>query len=81
MIREIQAVQIGVVLLIDVDLFRDVAVVQLNTIGVKLREGVIFDALSAALPLRALDQLALQKQLNAIGEGRDVRGEPGTVAQ
>ncbi|HEY4118005.1 MAG TPA: class I SAM-dependent rRNA methyltransferase, partial [Byssovorax sp.] len=37
-----------------VDLFGDVAVVQLNTIGMKLREGLVFDALGAALPLRAI---------------------------
>jgi 23S rRNA (cytosine1962-C5)-methyltransferase len=37
-----------------VDVFGDVLVVQLNTIGVKLREGVIFDALSAALSPRAI---------------------------
>jgi 23S rRNA (cytosine1962-C5)-methyltransferase len=37
-----------------VDVFGDVLAVQLNTIGVKLREGVIFDALSAALAPRAI---------------------------
>jgi 23S rRNA (cytosine1962-C5)-methyltransferase len=37
-----------------VDVFADVLVVQLNTIGVKRREGVIFDALSAALTPRAI---------------------------
>ncbi len=37
-----------------VDLFGDVAVVQLNTIGVKQREGVIFDALQEALDVRAI---------------------------
>jgi 23S rRNA (cytosine1962-C5)-methyltransferase len=38
-----------------VDVFGDVAVVQLNTIGVKQREGVIFDALHAVIPgLRAI---------------------------
>jgi 23S rRNA (cytosine1962-C5)-methyltransferase len=37
-----------------VDVFGDVLVVQLNTIGVKLREGVIFDALTSALSPRAI---------------------------
>jgi 23S rRNA (cytosine1962-C5)-methyltransferase len=37
-----------------VDVFGDVLSVQLNTIGVKLREGMIFDALSAALVPRAI---------------------------
>jgi 23S rRNA (cytosine1962-C5)-methyltransferase len=37
-----------------VDVFGDGLSVQLNTIGVKLREGVIFDALSAALSPRAI---------------------------
>jgi 23S rRNA (cytosine1962-C5)-methyltransferase len=37
-----------------VDLFGDVAVVQLNTIGMKLREGLIFDALGAILAPRAI---------------------------
>jgi 23S rRNA (cytosine1962-C5)-methyltransferase len=37
-----------------VDVFGDVLVVQLNTIGVKMREGVIFDALTAALSPRAI---------------------------
>jgi 23S rRNA (cytosine1962-C5)-methyltransferase len=37
-----------------VDVFGDVAVVQLNTVGVKQREGVIFDALQGALDLRAI---------------------------
>jgi 23S rRNA (cytosine1962-C5)-methyltransferase len=37
-----------------VDVFGDVLVVQLNTVGVKLREGVIFDALSEALEPRAI---------------------------
>ena len=36
------------------DVFGDVLVVQLNTVGVKLREGVIFDALSAAVAPRAI---------------------------
>jgi arsenate reductase len=38
-------------------------------------------AVFTALPLRALDQLALQKQLDAIGKGRDARDEPGTAAE
>jgi 23S rRNA (cytosine1962-C5)-methyltransferase len=37
-----------------VDVFGDVVTVQLGTIGVKLREGVIFDALQAALSPRAI---------------------------
>jgi 23S rRNA (cytosine1962-C5)-methyltransferase len=37
-----------------VDVFGDVLAVQLNTIGVKQREGVIFDALGAALGPRAI---------------------------
>lgn len=37
-----------------VDVFGDVVAVQLGTIGVKLREGVIFDALQAALSPRAI---------------------------
>lgn len=37
-----------------IDIFADVAVVQLNTIGVKLREGVVFDALQATLAPRAI---------------------------
>ncbi len=37
-----------------IDMFADVAVVQLNTIGVKLREGVVFDALQATLAPRAI---------------------------
>jgi 23S rRNA (cytosine1962-C5)-methyltransferase len=37
-----------------VDVFGDVAVVQLNTIGVKQREGVIFDALQKTLDLKAI---------------------------
>jgi 23S rRNA (cytosine1962-C5)-methyltransferase len=37
-----------------VDLFSDVVVVQLNVIGVKQREGIIFDALTAALSPRAI---------------------------
>lgn len=37
-----------------IDIFADVAVVQLNTIGVKLREGVVFDALQAAIAPRAI---------------------------
>jgi 23S rRNA (cytosine1962-C5)-methyltransferase len=37
-----------------VDLFGDVIVVQLNVIGIKQREGIIFDALTAALAPRAI---------------------------
>jgi 23S rRNA (cytosine1962-C5)-methyltransferase len=37
-----------------VDVFGDVLAVQLNTVGVKLREGVIFDALTEALAPRAI---------------------------
>jgi len=37
-----------------VDVFGDVLCVQLNTIGLKLREGVVFDALGAALSPRAI---------------------------
>jgi 23S rRNA (cytosine1962-C5)-methyltransferase len=37
-----------------VDVFGDVLVVQLNTIGVKRREGIVFDALAAALSPRAV---------------------------
>jgi 23S rRNA (cytosine1962-C5)-methyltransferase len=37
-----------------VDVFGDVLSVQLNTIGLKLREGVVFDALGAALSPRAI---------------------------
>lgn len=37
-----------------VDVFGDVLAVQINTIGLKLREGVVFDALGAALSPRAI---------------------------
>lgn len=37
-----------------VDVFGDVLSVQINTIGLKLREGVVFDALGAALSPRAI---------------------------
>ena len=37
-----------------VDVFDDVLAVQLNTIGIKRREGVIFDALAAAISPRAI---------------------------
>jgi 23S rRNA (cytosine1962-C5)-methyltransferase len=37
-----------------VDVFGDVLAVQLNTLGVKKREGVVFDALGAALSPRAI---------------------------
>jgi 23S rRNA (cytosine1962-C5)-methyltransferase len=37
-----------------VDIFADVAVVQLNTFGIKQREGIVFDALTAALAPRAI---------------------------
>src|SRR5262249_45405003 len=37
-----------------VDMFADVAVVQLNTVGVKQREGIIFDALISTLAPRAI---------------------------
>ncbi|MFT3774721.1 MAG: class I SAM-dependent rRNA methyltransferase [Minicystis sp.] len=37
-----------------VDVFGDVLSVQINTIGLKLREGVVFDALGAALAPRAI---------------------------
>jgi 23S rRNA (cytosine1962-C5)-methyltransferase len=37
-----------------VDVFGDVLAVQLNTIGVKMREGLVFDALSGALSPRAI---------------------------
>ncbi len=46
-----------------VDVFGDVLSVQLNTVGVKMREGVIFDALSAALAPRAiLDRTPSQRR-------------------
>lgn len=37
-----------------VDVFGDVLSVQLNTVGLKLREGLVFDALTAALSPRAI---------------------------
>jgi 23S rRNA (cytosine1962-C5)-methyltransferase len=37
-----------------VDMFRDIATVQLTTAGVKKRQGIIFDALCASLPIRAI---------------------------
>jgi 23S rRNA (cytosine1962-C5)-methyltransferase len=37
-----------------VDVFGDVVAVQLNTIGIKRREGVVFDAIQAALSPRAI---------------------------
>jgi arsenate reductase (thioredoxin) len=38
-------------------------------------------AVFTALPLRTLDQLVLQKRLDAIGKGSDARHEPGTAAE
>jgi 23S rRNA (cytosine1962-C5)-methyltransferase len=43
-----------------VDLFGDVAAVQLNTIGIKLREGVIFDTLTSLLKPRAIVDRTVQ---------------------
>jgi 23S rRNA (cytosine1962-C5)-methyltransferase len=43
-----------------VDLFGDVASVQLNTIGIKLREGVIFDTLTSLLKPRAIVDRTVQ---------------------
>ncbi|HZF53680.1 MAG TPA: class I SAM-dependent rRNA methyltransferase [Polyangiaceae bacterium] len=43
-----------------VDLFGDVAAVQLNTIGIKLREGVIFDTLTTLLKPRAIVDRTVQ---------------------
>lgn len=63
-----------------VDAFGDVLAVQLGTIGIKRREGVIFDALQAALNPRAIvDRTppALAK-LEGFTEGSGVvRGDPG----
>jgi len=63
-----------------VDVFGDVLAVQLNTIGVKLREGVIFDALTAALSPRAiLDRTPPSAaKLEGFEPGSGVvRGDPG----
>lgn len=61
-----------------VDVFGDVVVVQLNTIGVKLREGVIFDALTAALTPRAIIDRTPAEQARREGFEADsgiVRGD------
>ncbi len=34
-----------------------------------------------SLPIRSLDQLALQKQLDAIGKTKDVHDKSGTAAE
>ena len=66
-----------------VDVFGDVVVVQLNTAGVKRREGVIFDALQRLLDPRAIvDRTPLEQ---ARREGFEpasgvVRGDPGVDA-
>ncbi len=63
-----------------VDVFGDVLAVQLNTIGVKMREGVVFDALTAALAPRAiLDRTpAAAARLEGFEPGSGVvRGDPG----
>ncbi|KYF52943.1 hypothetical protein BE08_26500 [Sorangium cellulosum] len=63
-----------------VDLFGDVAVVQLGTIGVKRREGVIFDALQAALSPRAIVDRTPESLAKLEGFTPDagvVRGDPG----
>ncbi|WP_437676455.1 class I SAM-dependent rRNA methyltransferase [Sorangium sp. So ce131] len=63
-----------------VDVFGDVVVVQLGTIGVKRREGVIFDALQAALSPRAIvDRTpeALAKLEGFTADAGVVRGDAG----
>src|SRR6185436_10603395 len=65
-----------------VDVFGDVLSVQLNTIGVKKREGVVFDALGAALSPRAI--LDRTPQSAAKLEGFEpasgvVRGDPSVT--
>ncbi len=62
-----------------VDVFGDVLSVQLNTVGMKLREGIVFDALTAALAPRAI--LDRTPQSAAKLEGFEpaagvVRGDP-----
>lgn len=62
-----------------VDVFGDVVVVQLNTIGVKKREGIVFDAIQAALGPRAiLDRTppALAKLEGFEPSSGVVRGDP-----
>jgi 23S rRNA (cytosine1962-C5)-methyltransferase len=62
-----------------VDVFGDVLAVQLNTVGVKMREGIIFDALGAALSPRAiLDRTpANVARLEGFDAGSGVvRGDP-----
>jgi 23S rRNA (cytosine1962-C5)-methyltransferase len=62
-----------------VDVFADVLSVQLNTVGVKMREGVIFDALAAALSPRAIvDRTPLAAaRLEGFEPGAGVvRGDP-----
>lgn len=65
-----------------VDLFSDVVVVQLNVIGVKQREGIIFDALTAALAPRAIiDRTpAALARLDGFEAGTGVvRGDPSVA--
>lgn len=62
-----------------VDMFSDVAVVQLNTIGIKRREGLVFDALAEALrPRTILDRTpsAAAKLEGFQPSSGVVRGEP-----
>ncbi|CAN90180.1 hypothetical protein sce0024 [Sorangium cellulosum So ce56] len=62
-----------------VDLFGDVVVVQLGTIGIKRREGVIFDALQAALSPRAIVDRTPESLAKLEGFTADagvVRGDP-----
>ncbi|AUX38647.1 SAM-dependent methyltransferase [Sorangium cellulosum] len=63
-----------------VDVFGDVVVVQLGTIGVKRREGVIFDALQAALSPRAIVDRTPEAAAKLEGFTADagvVRGDAG----
>lgn len=66
-----------------VDLFADVIVVQLNTVGVKQREGIIFDTLTAALGPRAIVDRTppAQARLEGFEPGAGVvRGDPSLSA-
>jgi 23S rRNA (cytosine1962-C5)-methyltransferase len=66
-----------------VDVFGDVIAVQLNTIGVKLREGIVFDALGAALSPRAiLDRTPLSAgKLEGFEPGSGVVRGDATVSE
>lgn len=66
-----------------VDVFGDVVSVQLNTIGLRMREGIVFDALTSALGARAL--LDRTSEITARTEGFDVtpgivRGDPSVTS-